>query len=374
MSKQFLIALVGFSVLGSNYACAELASNSEGASNIQLKISQLKYGQDFVVVGNISVNVTDTVSLKPDTAEFSITYVTEGETPNDASNRNVNNMKALTTFMESLGVSKDNLTTVAYRNYQNTVTKTVKQDDSGLYETIISVNAVIDPSKFTEAVVLLEEKGINNIEQQHYNGLGYYYRFVIKETASDAETTKKMAQQKLKMLESEFKVKGIAPLTVANYINKAVGPTTKQEKRYYVENTIRVKVTQFDNLGKIITKAQSLKMTVNNDMYYSVSEKAKSKVMDQLEAGLFEKLTRKGSRLLGTKNYQLGTPTSLYTTQSGNGILPRPRGYDFNARVLNAGQAQNYDASSVEIQPPSEFDVSMTMTGNFDIIKPVFKK
>lgn len=373
MNRRLIIMLLGLTTLSTNYIFADQLIGTNHNEDIKQLISQLTYGPDFVVVGNINVSVVDLIKMAPDTAEFSITYLTEGTTPNEASSCNVDNMKALTDFMASLGITKQELVTIAYKNYQKNIDKEVEQENLKQYQTAITVNTDIGADKFLEAVALLEKSGISNIVQQKYNG-ATYYSFVITEQASDPETTKKEAQQKLKLLEDEFKAKAIAQLTVADYTNQAIGPKTKKEKQYYVENTIKVKVTDFDNLGKIIAKAQSLKMTVNNDMRYSVSDTAKVKHIEKAQAGLLEKLTNKAVLLLGHKSYQLGSPKELFVNENGSVMPQEPFRYARDEMVLNVGQSQLYAAPSVEIQAPSEFEIVVSMTGNFDIIKPIFKK
>lgn len=65
------------------------AAQGEKSESEWLRLNEMKYGEKQVAVGSINVTHLENIRLKPDTAEFSVTYLTEGTTPNAASNQNI---------------------------------------------------------------------------------------------------------------------------------------------------------------------------------------------------------------------------------------------------------------------------------------------
>ncbi|PHI29198.1 SIMPL domain-containing protein [Budvicia aquatica] len=366
--RTLLIALLSLSVLPAFYTqCSALTATS---ADSPLILSQMKYGSDYVVVGSINTTISDVIKLSPDTVEFSITYISEGSTPNDASNRNSNNMKKLNTAMYALGITDQDLTTVAYQNYELTSQQEISNGSTEYHQSSITVSADITQDKVFNVIKSLETNNILNIEKNQYDK---QYSFKIIEIGSNSETTAKLAKDKYQKIEKILSSLGVDPLTIQDYENSKTGPKTEEIKKYYVNNTIKIKVTNFDNLGKIIAKAQELKMTVNNDMTYSVSDNARDKIIEDREKDLLNKLTAKTERLLGNSpnaDYQLGYPSTL-TSGTVNPVNPYIPRMESLSAVINSGQMQNVEASNINIQPPSEYEITLSISGTFDVIKPV---
>lgn len=331
-----------------------------------LEWQQLKYGNNAIAVGNINTSVTEVIKLKPDTAEFTITYSTEGSTPNDASNRNIAGMKQLNDYLNQLGIKKDDLTTVAYQNYQNEQPQPLS-DQAKQYSSTFTINININNNQFLDVVKLLDENNINDIKQDHYNS---YYVFNITAIGDSANNAKQQAQAKYQQIANALNKLGQNVISIAAYDNQLISPQTELVKKYYVLNTLKIKVTNFDVLGKIISKAQELKMIVNNDMNYTVSEAEQDRILAQYQQTIYQKLAAKATRLLG-QQYQLGVATNLNSNENSNLYNIQPRNYSYNKRMFNTAQIQNFVADDVDIQSPSEFTISLTMSGNFEIVKTI---
>lgn len=361
--KLLLVLLLNLGALSMSPSNAAIANNDN--PNTGLELQQLKYGNGYLAVGNINTSITDQIKLKPDTAEFSITYITEGTTPNDASNRNAENMKKFKEYLIQLGLKDDNLTTVAYQNYENEKQQPVG-NKSMQYKSTFTINLSITNKQFFDVVKLLDENNINDIQQDSYQK---YYIFKIQQISDTAEKAKQLNQQKYQQIVAQLNKLGINDITVAGYDNQVVSPSSEMVKKYYVQNTTEIKVTNFDLLGKIISKAQELKMMVNNDMHYSVSATEKDRILAEHEQVIYQKLADKATRLLG-KQYQLGIPTNL-NSHDNNIYEVQPRSYGYSRSMINASQSQNFMADEVDIQTPSEFSMTLTMTGTFEIVKKI---
>lgn len=370
MNKILLLSiLINLGIASASYAQSPSINNN--IIEQQLVLDQLKYGTNYISIGNISVHIIEKVKLSPDTAEFSITYLTEGSTPNEASNRNASNMKKLVEYLNELGITEKDLTTLSYQNYEKIQQQPIANVEGGLNKTTLTAHVSIEKNKFFDALKLLEDNGIYDLKHvSSYDGI---YQFKMTEIGNDADTTKKLAQDKFKTLESLLKKLNIQKLTIEEYRNDKIDPGTETIKKYYVKNTVKIKVTHFDHLGKIIAQAQELKMTVNNDINYSVSNEAKNSIIQSYESGILAKLTAKAERLLGSNQsrYQLGVPMSLNSGENDSSDSYRPRHYAYSESVVNAGQTQLFSADNVEIQPPSEYELTLSMSGTFEIVKPV---
>ncbi|WP_392562139.1 SIMPL domain-containing protein [Orbus sturtevantii] len=356
------ILLLNLSLILIPQAAYSTVPNENLANTLELQ--RLKYGNNAVVIGDINTSITETIKLKPDTAEFSITYITEGSSPNDASNRNTANMKALNQYLNQLGIKNEDLTTIAYQNYEHEQQQPIA-DKSKRYNSKFAVNVNMTNKQFFDAVKLFDKNNIDDIKQRVDNNA---YIFSLEANGDSADQAKQLAQQKYQLIINELAKLGINDISVASYDNQVISPKTETVKKYYVRNTLQVKVNNFDLIGKIIVKAQELKMTVNNDISYNVSELEKNRILAQYEQSIYDKLTAKAARLLG-KQYQLGVPTHLNSDENSHIYSIQPRNYSYSQKVLNAGQAQSFIADSVDIQPPSEFSITLTMSGSFEIVK-----
>jgi len=365
MKKKLLfILLLNLSIAPISQAAASPIAN-DSLVNI-LEFQKIKYGNNAIVIGDINTSITETIKLKPDTAEFSISYITEGDTPNDASNRNAADMKKLNDYLKQLGIKNDDLTTIAYQNYENEKQQPLV-DKSKRYNSKFTVNANITNDQFFNVIKLLDKNNINDIKQ---NPDEKFYIFTIEEDSDSADKAKQLTQQKYHLIINELNKLGISDISVAGYDNQVISPKTEMVKKYYVQNTIQIKVNDFALMGKIIAKAQDLKMMVNNDMSYSVSEAEKNRVLALHEQAIYKKLAAKATRLLG-QQYQLGVPTNLSSDENSNIYSIQPRNYAYTRTMLNAGQAQNFVADKIDIQAPSEFSITLTMSGSFEVLKSV---
>lgn len=366
MKKQLLAASLGLAMLATPYSFAQ-----QYVDNSFLEVNKLKYGMDLVAVGSINVNVSEKLTLKPDTAEFSIKYTTEGTTPSEASDRNTTNMKAFTNYLQQLGIKQQDLTTIGYKNYEQTSAKPLTKTDAQQYQTLLTVNVTIPSNKFYDVVKVLEQQGISNLDK--VKDTDNNYSFVISEIANSYDTTKQQAEKKYQTIAEQLKAKDISQLAIEKYNNKEADQPTKEVKTYYVENTIKIRTYKFDDLGKIIAKAQELKMTVNNDFRYSVSDETKNKAIAELESKLLTKLQDKAKRSLNSGDYQLGAPQNLNISNSdGGGIYPRNY-YAESDAMINTLAMKSAAGAQVDIQPPSEFEIMVNMNGNFDILKKAYK-
>lgn len=364
--RTLLITLLSLATLPAFSAkCSPFNDNS---ANTTIELSQLKYGRDFISVGNISASVNQKIKLSPDTAQFSITYISEGKTPNDASNRNAENMKKLNAYLHELGLSKNDLTTVAYQNYEQSSQQKIANSSSELNQSSITASADIGQDQVFSAIQLLETNNILNLEINQHTRL---YNFKVTEVDNRSEVAMKRVKERYQKIEKLLNDMGVNKLTILNYENSKISAETEMVKRYYVTNTIKVKVVNFDNLGKIITKAQELKMNVNNDMEYSVSDEARNKAIRDNEETILKILMVKAQRLLSSSpnsDYQLGHPITLTSGAPTSISSYRPR--SVMPSVTNSGQVQSFAASDIQIQPPSEYEITVSLSGTFDIIKP----
>lgn len=335
-----------------------------------IELEQLKYGTGLIAIGNIDTSVTERIKLAPDTVEFSITYITKGATPNEASNYNVINMKKFNDYLNQLGIKEDNLTTIGYQTYKNKKTKPIKTE-SKQYQSAFTVNIQIDTEQFFKVIGVLDNNDIDDLKQDSERK---FYVFNIVETADTLEKAKQLTQDKYKSIINQLNELGVNDVLVSEYNNQIVPPDTETVKVYYVQNTVMVKVNDFDLVGKVIAKAQEFDMKINNDITYSVSESAKERALEQHAQTIYNKLIAKATRLLG-QQYQLGVPVSLSSIEDSNMYaVDTSQSYNYNyysRTMLKTGQDPLSQAEDVNIQPPSEFEFILTMSGSFEIVKKI---
>ncbi|MDR3177889.1 MAG: SIMPL domain-containing protein [Campylobacteraceae bacterium] len=327
------------------------------------KISELKYGGNQIPIGTISAQYSEELSLKPDIAQFSITYLTEGETPNNASNRNVQNMNELKKYLKSLKIEDKDIITLSYMNYQQTSYEAADSKNRQ-FETELTVLIDAPKNSIYDIIELLEKNGIDNFNKDEY---ARRYYFTIKDTASSAALSRKNAQNALETILKELKKSGVSEIDIKEYKTEQV---KQNVKKYFVSNTIRVKTSDFDNIGKVFTKAQELKMSVNSDLEYSVSAKQREKAEKEIEAGLFAKLQEKAKRIVEKNGYSIGAPSDLSVQTSNNNNERNYYGYRRDT-MTNSMQSQNQIASEVNINPPSEYKITFVISGSFDILQKI---
>jgi uncharacterized protein YggE len=327
--------------------------------------NELKYGSKQISVGSISATYSENVKLYPDTAEFSITYLTEGATPNNASNRNIKNMGEFQKYLKSLGLKESDITTTDYRNYENSFYNDEEQE---LFKSILTITFNMERDKFYNIIKLLEKNGVTNLQKDEYKG---YYYFTIDSVNSSESEARKSVQERFENIEKLLKSNSVSNIDIQKYNTEIADKERENIKKYFVSNTIKIKTVNFDNIGKIFTKAQELKMNINNDLLYTVSEQKKEKIIAEHESKLFAKLQEKATRLLGGSGYSLGVPSNLEIGDS-NIDYYKPTYYR-ESLVRNSGQVQTQEASQVSINPPSEYDTKLTISGSFDIVQDVKK-
>ncbi|MFV0481292.1 MAG: SIMPL domain-containing protein [Campylobacteraceae bacterium] len=345
---------------------ANAAPNTQEDSVIEL--SKLKYGNDKLAVGNINVEVTQNIKLVPDTAQFSITYITQDATPNEASNRNIENMKKLKDYLLSLGVKESDLTTINYNNYQSKVSTQVV-DANKKFSTLLKVRFVSLKDNFYGVINALEKNGVSNVKQD--NTSTGYYTFNISEFGSSKDATKTSAQNKYTKIEDELKKLGANNIEIFGYETKESIGENSYKNQYFVTNTISIKVKNFDNLGKIITKAQELKMTINSDMAYSISDEKKSEIIAKEESLMFKKLQEKAQRLIKESNYKIGVPSylNIYLNENYTDSVLANR---FSG-ITNTAKLQSFEAKEVDINTPNEFMATILMNGSFELVQDIVK-
>ncbi|MDR1285211.1 MAG: SIMPL domain-containing protein [Campylobacteraceae bacterium] len=342
-----------------------LSAQTESAGDFQ-KISELKYGRSQIPVGTIGVQYSEELSLKPDIAQFSITYLTEGYTPNNASNRNVQNMNELKKYLKSIKIEDKDITTLSYMNYQQTVYEVLDNKDKR-FETEITIWIDAPKRSIYNVIELLEKHGINNFNKDDYDN-GYY--FTITDIASSATLSRKNAQNSLDKISQALEKSGVDEIDIKEYKTEQV---RQDVKKYFVANTIRIKTSDFDNVGKVFAKAQELKMSVNNDLDYSVSTEQRQKAEKEVEERLFAKLQEKAKRTVERNGYFVGAPSHLNIQ-----TLDYNNEYDYGYRgdmMANSKQLQDESqiANEIDVNPPSEYKITFVVNGSFDILQNIKK-
>ncbi|MDR2790776.1 MAG: SIMPL domain-containing protein [Campylobacteraceae bacterium] len=331
-------------------------------------INRLKYGQNHISVGTISVQYEENVNFTPDTAEFSITYLTEGTTPNNASNRNIKNMDELKKYLKTLGVKESEINTVGYSNYQQSIYEML---DEKLYATKLTVIIKVPQENIYNIIELLEKNGIDNLKKDGYTANEELYYFTITAKAASENTAKKNAQEIFEKISKTLKNSGVAHIDIKEYETAQNSKETKEVKKYFVSNTIKIKTSNFDNIGKIFTKAQELKMTINDNLHYGISDAQREKVAKEVEGRLFEKLQEKAKRVINKSGFSLGAASNVHVKDpyTGNDDYYYRNGR--NSVYAQAFQVQN--AQEVDINPPSEYSAKFVINGSFDIIQEIKK-
>ncbi|MDR0664657.1 MAG: SIMPL domain-containing protein [Helicobacteraceae bacterium] len=329
------------------------------------RFNELKYGEKQIAVGSISVTYSENVTLKPDGAEFSVTYVTEGNTPNAASNQNIKNMGELKKYMKTFGVSESDIETIDYKNYERTITTSI--DSKTPYKTELTVTFNMKAEAFYEAIKLLDQNGVKNLGKDDYNK-NYY--FTIEGAGASEELSAQNVQNLYEKIRARLDDINAADVDIKKYETKPQKRIDKEVKKYFVFNKIKIKVSDFDHIGKIFTKAQELKMNVNNDLRYSVSEEKRQKVISEHESKLFSKLLEKAERAVGGSGYSIGVPSNLAIVSMDIDYGEYRYG-DYDPLVTNSvnSAAQTQKAQDLQLNPPSEYAITIGIRGAFDITR-----
>lgn len=323
-------------------------------------ISASLYGPDLVSVGQLQVSVNDIISLKPDVVTFSVTYRTKSRTSTQASNTNSITMQQFKRYLNELGIKENDLTTVSYRNYMADLEEGTEAGAGKRYETCLLMGLDINQPQFLKVVSLLERQQINALRQASEQNS---YEFAIIETAATPQAAKDAANKKYHSLVPELIKLGINNLTIKNYVNSVTTNAQQTVNMYFVENALQIKLRNFDQIGKIIAKAQLLGMTMNDDLNYQVSEAARSKALQANESQILSKLENKASGLLSNNDYLLGAVTNLEFSENDVSTPPMP--YYQSDNVFHSMPA----TKNVVISTPSTFKIRLSLTGSFDILK-----
>lgn len=366
MRKTFILILL-LNICSLFPSQAKNINNELNISNAYLELQQLKYGKNLIQVGEITSTIIDSIKLKPDTVEFSVTLETEGTTPTEASNLNVDTMKKLKSYLNTLNITDDNLVTVDYKNSQKITEKPDNQENINYQATLNVVLTIDDNDSFINLNKTLDKYKINNVSQIDDDKLTNYYQFNIATQGNSESSAKEDLYNKYTNIASELKKIGLTNVSIKSASVDQVEPKTIDEKRYYVNNTTKIKINKLDLIGKIIAKAQELNLQVNNDIAYSVSPEAEQAAVKDHEMLLLNKLTTKIERLLA-KQYVLGAPISL-KLESRN--LEQPPLYQQSA--YRSSKKDMLLMSDVDINTPPEYEITLILSGSFATLKKVDK-
>ncbi len=346
-------------------------------------IKVLQYGKDKMVIGSISgLSITETIKTTPDTAEFTVEKKTEGTSLSEVSSKNATAMAKLKKYMLSLGVKESDLTTVSYRTDSKKETKTEKIGESKrTYVAKQSVQIKMKPDDFYNVSDILGEYNIDDLEletQETTNGVATYKFDIEEKNNISVENVKEQMKMKYKNIKDKLSKIGINE-TLITYFNNDVKyeEQTKSTEviNYTVTNVLKIKVKDFSNIGKIISKGQELKMGINNDLSYSLSDEKRDKLMEEKETGLLNKLTEKAMRLLSKSKYIIGDPMNISTNQDYN-FYVRPQnvsyGNYYSRNIDSVGIKNSSNANNaLQIETPSEYEFSVTLSASFDVLKDV---
>lgn len=349
--------------------------------NYQKEIKQ--YGTDKLVVGQLSnISVTEIIKTTPDIAEFSVTYLTSGSTAAESSDKNAKNMEKLKEYLKTLGIQKSDLETLNYRNYSSSESEIVqvgpKKEE---YEVVQNVEVYMPVNLFYQVLDILEMYGIDTLDTMNSNSgsdLSRLYVFKMIEKNNNKDEARRQMEMKFNTIKSKLEELGIKTPEITYYSNdkKDFTKTEKKiKKTYFVENTLKLKVRNFENLGKIISKSEELNMRISSEINYSLSDEKQDQVMKEKEKEIFEKLLSKVDRILNVSKYSSGDPVILSFNENGINFRPNNLNYSINSNYVNNFSVKSYDqnesngTSEVVIQTPSEYEITLTLSGNFDILK-----
>jgi len=154
-------------------------------------------------------------------------------------------------------------------------------------------------------------------------------------TANEALSKSNENVKKLKDFLSSLKINE-ADVSVLSY-NYQDPEATEDTNKYSTAATILVQNVNFNDFGKILTKAYELKMTVNKDISYSISDKLMDDVKAKYEKTALEKLTEKANRVLSSKNYYVDPSSIQLTTNTDYYNYNETPVYDLKENLLPSG-------------------------------------
>ena len=367
--KKTLIFIILLNI-GTSFTC--YSANLRNINNNEPKVEQLIYGKNLIPVGEIEASVTDSIKLKPNTVEFSVTLDTEASTLDEASNINAKTMKEFKDYLATLNIRDNNLTTTDYGSYIQNNYEEVSEEDA-LYKATLTLSINInDNEKFLELNKLLDKYNINNVQQIYNSETNNEFSFSIFENAVTANKAKDMVYQKYTTITNELKNLQLDNFSITKSNTERTSPKKIDKKQHHVYNSVQIKINKLDAVEKIIAKAQELKIKVNNDIFYSVSPDAIERAINDRERLLLNKLISKAERLL-TKEYMVGDPKYLdmrkadYEQQS-----PKRRERFYGAMNMAMAPGSDDEATNkINIYAPPELEIQLTLSGKFETLKKI---
>lgn len=367
MKKTILFAMLLNIGIAFNSHAANSVTRELNVNNTYLQLQELKYGKNLIPVGEVEAKISETVVLKPDTVQFSVTLLTDAASPNDASDRNVTTIKQFKDELVKLGLTEDNLETIGYQNNVREINQENSQENSKYQANMNIVIKIDNNDSFVDLNKILDKYDINDIHQVKSDKVKNLYAFNIRETAQTLNKAKDNLYKKYSTITDELKKLQLTDFTITNSDTDKISPERITVKQYYVRHNLMVKTTKLELIGKIIAKAQELKMVVNDDTHYSVSKEAVQKAIEEHEAILLAKLKNKVERLLA-KQYLLGAPKQLNIT---GGEFDLESEYRDARRYANRLYADGYVKEDVNIYAPTDYRVKLVLSGTFETLKPI---
>lgn len=361
MKKYYLLGILLF-----------LVSFSEGSykspQEIQQENIRLQYGDKFIIVGTINNLVgKGEVKVKPDIIITEFELKTEGNSLDDASDKNAKSMKEFKDYLMSIGVKSEEIETSRYTRSEGTVPKD-KNEKKDEYRTEIRVQLnSIDTGKFYDIVDVLEKEGIGELTKvSSYDS--YYY--TIKSPNTNKDSSKKMAKEKYDRIENSLKMIGVTNISILDY--KTSEAETEMKKVYYVTHAFRVKLKTSMDMGKILKKGQSLKIKNPGNMSYDVSDEIKKKATLEAYDKAMTDLDDKSKVILKNRGYELGdikylndsSPYWDYGTNRNNTIFMQNSG-----SIQLDSRAEISIGEDIPFSVAQEMKISVSLTASYDILK-----
>lgn len=345
------------------------------------EFNQLKYGPDYLVTTTLPVTISETVKLQPDMVTFSVKLLTESDEAKTAFESNAQKMTQFRQFLTELKIKDDQIKTLSYRNYEQLTEKKIPATDKTRYRSTLIVTSQFESKQFFDVVSILEnyDVDVSNLKSSSTNT----YIFTIAELNESDELAKSKVKERFAAISEKLRELGIKQIIIGDYKNDTIYAQDKIEhvKKYFVDNTLQIKLYDFDLIGKILMKLLDLDMTMNNDMVYSLSEAYKDKIIQQHQAIMFKKMLDQAETYLGNNQngYLVGNLISFQPNLDNIPATLTPRAnYAVNQEVLGAMDRMKMQ-KSVEldlnkiIQAPAEYDVILRMSGVFEVLKQRYK-
>lgn len=349
-----------------------MVNASELTFNEQIELSKLKYGSNYLVTTTIPVVVDEKIKLSPDVAIFSVRLFVQDKDAKEAFNHNAQLMTEFRNFLTELNVADGDLNTLSYRNGESWLDQPVITKEKEQYRSVLHVSVKFDTKQFFDVVSLLEKYHIN---LSHFEGSSNnYYSFTIEEISVSADLAKANVRETFVIIQKKLDEMGIKTIDISNYINETIQPAVKTEKikQYYVDNQLRIKLYDFAKIGKVLAKAQSLGFIFNNDISYSVSEKYKEKITQQYQSEMLKKMLNQANIFLGNdhNSYILGNLISFYPSVNTMQPLSEPLVRMDEMRMEKS--MMTIDESKI-IQAPGELEITLSMSGVFEVLAQVYQ-